>query len=1121
MIAAPAAAPLSESHFVTAELSLSTAMLGVVLGNLAIALAMIGLLRFQRDVNALRWWAAAFILDAGHFAMPFFGSLIAPKLSIALSNGLSTAVAVAMLAGVLAAMERRIRCRRCIAAALAVLAGVAALPAFGIDIAVSRLALAAILGGLLLAAAGLLLPGSGPAARGPMRLAAVALFILAVSRAVHMGYDHAPVIGPWDLLATIALNMFTAFALVLLVQRREHMDLRVARDRLSESERKLRESEARFRDIADAASDWIWEMDADLRFTYLSERVTDASGLHPDELVGKTRQELSRDNDEHWRQHNADLKARRAFRDFEYSSHDFGKGNRHFRISGKPIYDKNGKFTGYRGTGRDVTEQVEAERSAKSARARLIEAIEFMQEGIALYDDQGCLVQCNSRYKDLFFPGNGDLVQPGMAFADIIRKCVELGVNLSGSRDPEGWLAERLSRLDAPNEPFEQHLADGRIVLTREYRTGDGGAISVHTDVTEERQAQIRLDSAIESIPAGFLYCDADDRIVLCNSKFRALMPPGYEEFADPGTPFERMLEVVIDHNIAGIEPENRAAWLEARMQAHRNPGAPFESVFKHGRNVQIIESRTQDGGTVSVYVDITSLTDREAALEATQAKLQLVLDNLDEGIAMVDADMRIAMINDQGLDLLGLPGERFGPGAPFKEMLRYLAEQGEFGPGDVEELVRPRYERACTDEPSRFERDTVDGRVIEIRRKPLPDAGGFVSTYTDITERKRAEEALRASEERYALAMEGTSEGLWDWDIETGRVFFSRRLKETFGIPDGEFNLAGDAWLQRVHPDDRKQYRDKVVAHLKRETDHYECEFRMRCADGEYRWMLDRALALFDENGKAYRMAGSVGDITQRKEAERALTDAKEAAEAANKTKSQFLANMSHELRTPLNAIIGFSEMMHNELFGPLGNQHYAEYARDIFESGSHLLNLINDILDVSKLEAGKIELQETECDIVHIAQSAMRIVAERADNAGISVTLDAPDDLPAIQADERRLKQIFLNLLSNSVKFTPDGGKVVFAAAAPAGDGVTIEVRDTGIGMSADEIPRALAPFVQIDSALARQYDGTGLGLPLTKSLVELHGGTLKIESTPGEGTVVRLHFPKERILRLRAAG
>ncbi|MDH3234822.1 MAG: PAS-domain containing protein [Alphaproteobacteria bacterium] len=1109
------------SFVVTAELSLSTATLGVLFANLAIAMAMMGLLTFQRDTAALKWWAAAFLFDAAHFTVPFFGTTLGPHASALIANSLFVAAATAMLAGVHAAKGQPVRHPSRILALLAVFVAIPALPAFGLDGIAVRLVQASIVGGLLVTAACLLLRAAGSVARGSMRLAAVALLLMGLFRAAHIAADHAPTFGLAELMGTIALNLFAGFALVMLVQRREHMDLRVARDRLADSERKLRESEERFRDIAEGTSDWIWEMDADLRFTYCSDRISEVIGIDPSEVVGQTRRNFSHDGKADWERHNADLKARRPFRDFCYSIKDHGKGVRHLVISGKPHFDKKGKFTGYRGTGRDITAQVEAEISAEAARATLIEAIESLEEGFALYDDQGRLVQCNSRYKDFFFPGYEDLVQPGMTFAEIARKGIDLGLNVAGAEDPDTWLASRVARLKSPGEPFEQYPADGRIVLTREYRTGDGGTVSVHTDITEERQAQNRLSAAIESIPAGFLYCDADDRIVMCNSKFRALVPEDRPEVADPGTPFEQMLEAVIDHNIADIEPGRREAWLKARMEAHRNPTGPFEAVFSKVGTIQIIENRTQDGGTVSVYVDITGLKDREAALEATQATLQLVLDNVDEGIAMFDADMRLAMINDQGLELLGLPKEEFSPGEPLETLFRRLAERGEFGHGDIDALVGSRLERVRGRTPSVIERECLDGRVLEVRRKPLRDQGGFVSTYIDITERKRAEQALRTSEERYALAMEGISEGLWDWDIADGKVYLSRRLKDATGMDVGEFLTETNAWVERIHPDDVAHYRSQIIAHLKGETEHFQCEFRLRCANGEYRWMLDRALALRDKAGRAYRMAGSVGDITERKRAELALKEAKEAAEAANQTKSQFLANMSHELRTPLNAIIGFSEMMHNELFGPLGNRHYNEYARDIFESGSHLLKLINDILDVSKLEAGKIELQDVDCDIRAIARAAIRIVAERADTVDVSIDLEMPRDLPALHADERRLKQILLNLLSNAVKFTPEGGRIVVTAEAPTTGGLAIAVRDNGIGMRPEEISQAMDPFVQIDSALARRYDGTGLGLPLTKSLVELHGGALEIDSAPDEGTTIRMHFPNERVVTLRAAG
>ena len=1105
----------------TAELSLSTATLGVILANLAIALAMMGQLTFQRDMAALKWWAAAFLFDAAHFALPFFGTELDPRLSASIGSALHLATAMGLLAGVHAAMARPIPHRWRMLVLLAVFAAITALPAFGLEGIALRLVLAAIVGGLLVTAGCLLLAAAGPAAQGSMRLAATALLLMGISRTAHIVADGVSVFGLVELMGTIALNMLSAFALVMLVQRRENVGLREARDRLLDSERKLRESEGRFRDIAEATSDWIWEMGADLRFTYCSDRITAVTGIHPSEVIGQNRRDFSGDGGTGWEEHYADLKARRAFRDFQYSTNDYGKGARYFRISGHPLFDNTGTFTGYRGTGIDVTAEVEAEIRAQQANTRLNEAIESVQEGFALYDNESRLVRCNSRYKHFFFPGHEDLVEPGMAFADIVKKCVDLGINLTGSEDPEAWLADRQARLKSPGAPFEQHLADGRIVLTREYKTGDGGTVSVHSDVTEERLAQTRLADAIENIPAGFLLCDAEDRIVTYNQRFWGWLTAESHLAMAEGNTYEEFMRSVLasDHVLnAGDDPER---WLQDRLAAHRNPDKPLVISWSDRRTMQISENRTRDGGIVSVYVDITDLKDREVALQQAQATLQLVLDNVDEGIIMADADLKLAVINDQALELLGAPKDKFGSGAPLEALLRWLAERGEFGPGDVDEQVRHRAERCRSSSPNTMERERPNGRVLEIRRKPLPDQGGFVSTYFDVTERKHAEQALRQSEERYALAMEGASEGLWDWDIAAGQVYLSRRLKQAIGLEEGDVKTAATMWMDRVHPDDRQHYRDQVLAHLKGQSGHYACEFRMKCADGEYRWMLDRALALRDETGRAYRMAGSVGDITERKQAEQVLQEAKEQAEAANRTKSQFLANMSHELRTPLNAIIGFSEMMHNELFGPLGNPHYGEYARDIFESGSHLLKLINDILDVSKLEAGKVDLQETKCDIRTIARSAMRIVAERAESVFVSVDLEIPHNLPAIRADERRMKQVLLNLLSNAVKFTPEGGRVVLTAAAPETGGLAIEVRDTGIGMSAEQIPRAMAPFVQIDSELARRYDGTGLGLPLTKSLVELHGGTLDIESVPGKGTTIRLYFPDERVVRLRAVG
>ena len=248
-------------------------------------------------------------------------------------------------------------------------------------------------------------------------------------------------------------------------------------------------------------------------------------------------------------------------------------------------------------------------------------------------------------------------------------------------------------------------------------------------------------------------------------------------------------------------------------------------------------------------------------------------------------------------------------------------------------------------------------------------------------------------------------------------------------------------------------------------------------------------------------------------------LTTALEAAAAASQAKSQFLATMSHELRTPLNAIIGFSELIKNEVMGPVGSECYRGYGTFICDSGTHLLGLINDILDISKLDAGHIALNEDVVDLKDAVTSCLQLMGPQAEKAGVRLCVAFDTEPPWLRADRRRLRQILLNLISNAVKFTQEGGEVRVSAVRDD-SGLTLRVADTGIGMASEEIPIAFERFGQIDSTLARKYEGTGLGLPLTKHLVAMHGGTLTIASVVGIGTTVTVAFPAERIVTDRAA-
>jgi signal transduction histidine kinase len=238
-------------------------------------------------------------------------------------------------------------------------------------------------------------------------------------------------------------------------------------------------------------------------------------------------------------------------------------------------------------------------------------------------------------------------------------------------------------------------------------------------------------------------------------------------------------------------------------------------------------------------------------------------------------------------------------------------------------------------------------------------------------------------------------------------------------------------------------------------------------------------------------------------------------AAEAASRAKSEFLANMSHELRTPLNAIIGFSELMGRELLGRIGNPRYLEYANDIQESAKHLLTVINEVLDFSRAEAGELKLNEAEVDPTQAINSARRMIEEQAIAAGLTIETTLQGRLPHLRVDEHMLKQMLLNLLWNAVKFTAAGGRIEILAGHSDDGTFRIEVSDTGIGMSPEEIPTALTPFRQLDSGMTRKHGGTGLGLPLVKSRIELHGGKIAIESARGVGTTVTLIFPTSRVL------
>jgi PAS domain S-box-containing protein len=407
---------------------------------------------------------------------------------------------------------------------------------------------------------------------------------------------------------------------------------------------------------------------------------------------------------------------------------------------------------------------------------------------------------------------------------------------------------------------------------------------------------------------------------------------------------------------------------------------------------------------------------------------------------------------------------------------------------------------------------DGKDGRWTYSVKFPIKESSGRIAAiggiFIDVSDRKKAELALQESEARFRSFMENAPLEMVVKDLDGRFLMVSRAVEDIW-------QRKAEQLLGRRTCDITDSPGVAAVEEMDREvvatggTVAREIHF----AGWDEDWAYAVKFPIRDAAAKLVAIGSVVLNITDQKHAEQELIRAKDEADLANRAKSQFLANMSHELRTPLNAIIGFSAIIGDELFGSVGSPKYLEYAHDIRESGAHLLGIVNSILDTSKIEAGSFELVDEPCDVADMLESALRMVAERAHRAGVALERQIAPGLRPIVADERVCKQILLNLLSNAVKFTPEHGRVAAKAEETAEGNLLISIVDTGIGIGPEHLSQVFDRFNQADGSYARQYGGTGLGLHLTKKLVELHGGTIRIDSRLGAGTTVGVILPASR--------
>jgi PAS domain S-box-containing protein len=581
------------------------------------------------------------------------------------------------------------------------------------------------------------------------------------------------------------------------------------------------------------------------------------------------------------------------------------------------------------------------------------------------------------------------------------------------------------------------------------------------------------------------------------------------------------------------VHPEDRPEIIASKQREF-----PFKQMFSHeGRHLlpdgsvrwfylQCLPELDEHGRVIGFIGTLTDVTERklaETALRESENRYVTLAESAPVGIFRVETTGQCVYVNERWSHITGRPKES-ALGWGWLDILH---------PQERDRIV-PEFQLALKQgQIYRQEAKCLypDGQIKWFDCQAVPETDhqgqviGYIGTVTDITERKHNEQELRKLSERLSLALSSGGFGIWEWDIVANTLVWDEGMYELYGVKSSDFSGAYDAWMQGMHPDDRAQAEAFSLRARRGETE-YDTEFRVIHPDGSIHFIKAYALIQRNQQGEALRMIGINYDITKLKAAEAQLQQSNEQLlqinielARATRLKDEFLATMSHELRTPLNAVLGMSEGLQDEVFGEI-NEKQRKAIATIERSGKHLLELINDILDLSKIESGTLELQLNDVSVKTLCDESLIFINQIASKKNIHISTHIADNLGLIHVDQRRMRQVLINLLNNAVKFTSPGGAVSLKAwitetnnAAlyfPSSPHLCFAIADTGIGIEADNINKLFQPFIQLDSSLNRQYGGTGLGLALVKRIINLHGGTVTVTSEVGKGSCFTVCIP-----------
>ncbi len=750
-----------------------------------------------------------------------------------------------------------------------------------------------------------------------------------------------------------------------------------------------------------------------------------------------------------------------------------------------------------------------AESGPEPSEVTLARAIQVMNVGIAIVDaDQRITLMNPAFLQSMGLPD--DAFPPGTPVVDAVRASALRGIY--GPGDPEAQVAAvmaadrrrpgRLRRRTYLGRSFDLHnspIPEGGYVVSAIETTG---LLAARADA---ERAMAQTTAALSTLRTGLAAFGPDGRLLFSNSRFAELLSLPAERVV-AGVAFSVLLDVMAERE--EYSGADGIAFVAEQAATNRSMPHAARRVTGGARVIDVESAPLPDGGWTVSVTDITPLARAEDEARRRATMLDTILAAVPHGICVYGADHRVRMFNPTYTRVMA--GAPLEVGDHMSDIIRRRAESGEFGTGSPDAIYREQSSHDIT-RPQRRRRVRPDGSAIDVRTAPLPD-GGHISVVTDITPLVHAEQEGARQHAHMAAMLSGIRHGILLWGPDRRLIAYNDVTVELLGLPD-HMMAVGRTDLEIIA--DMRAINAWVTV---QDGTAIGVDFEMRDITRPYRRQVTmrtgRVLDMRCDPTPGGGWVTTYTDISDIRKIEEELRRSRDAAEAANQAKSRFLATMSHELRTPLNAIIGFSDSLTRTGYD-VEPERIIEFSREINHAGRQLLSVINIVLDVARLEAGRFDLSSETVDVEALIHAVVRQCQTTALVGEITVEVELPEDPPRLRSDERWMQQALQQVLSNAIKFTEPGGVVAIGARVDADGDLIVYVRDSGIGIPAEDLDRVFEPFTQLDNAFSRRYSGSGLGLYIARAMIAAHDGTLTLTSAPGAGTLAEARLPARRVV------